>query len=58
MALVARHAEFHSVAGAVGTLINQHHYHQADAALAAGTPFAQATSEVVLCLSSAKRLGF
>jgi hypothetical protein len=42
----------------VGGLINARHYPKAEAALAAGTPFANCTNEVVLCLSAAKRLGF
>lgn len=56
--LLARHAEFHRSAGAVGTLINGRRYGEAEAALATGTPFARATTEVVRCLSAAKRLGF
>jgi methyl-accepting chemotaxis protein len=56
--LIGRHKRFHSVAGGVAELINQRHYRQAEDALAPGTPFSAATSEVVLALSSAKRLGF
>jgi|GEM_PF-534159 len=58
VALLARHADFHQTAGAVGRLVNDRRYAEAEAALTAGTPFAQATSAVVLCLSAAKRLGF
>jgi len=56
--LVGKHAHFHKVAGQVGELINQGRFSQAEDALAPGTPFSSATSEVVLVLSSAKRLGF
>lgn len=58
VALLARHAEFHIEAGLVGRLINEQRYPQAEVALTAGTPFANCTNEVVLCLSAAKRLGF
>ena len=44
--------------GQVGTLVNEGRYEQAEDALAPGTPFSNATSDVVLVLSSAKRLGF
>ena len=56
--LIARHKHFHQVAGGVAEKINQRQYREAEEALAPGTPFSQATSEVVLVLSSAKRLGF
>ncbi|MEZ5703208.1 MAG: methyl-accepting chemotaxis protein [Burkholderiaceae bacterium] len=56
--LVARHREFHQVAGDVGTLVNQRSYRAAEEALAPNTPFSSATSKVVLVLSTAKRLGF
>jgi len=56
--LIERHKRFHAVAGGVGELINHHKYREAEDALAPGTPFSTATSEVVLVLSSAKRLGF
>ena len=56
--LIGRHKRFHSVAGGVAEMINHRRYRQAEEALAPGTPFSQATSEVVLTLSSAKRLGF
>jgi len=56
--LVGRHAHFHRVAGQVGELINQRRMREAEDALAPGTAFAKATSEVVSTLSSAKRLGF
>jgi methyl-accepting chemotaxis protein len=57
-ALVNNHAHFHQVAGQVGQLINEGRFEQAEDALAPNTPFTQATSEVVLVLSAAKRLGF
>jgi methyl-accepting chemotaxis protein len=57
-ALVDRHAKFHRTAAAIGTLINDKRFEQADDALAPGTPFAQATADVVAALSSAKRIGF
>ena len=57
-ALVGRHAHFHQVAGQVGELINQGQYAQAEDALAPGTPFSSATSDVVQVLSAVKRLGF
>ena len=56
--LIERHKRFHQVAGGVAEKINLRHYREAEDALAPGTPFSQATSEVVLALSSAKRLGF
>jgi len=46
------------VAGGLAELVNQRHYRQVEDALAPGTPFSVATSDVVLALSSAKRLGF
>ena len=46
------------VAGGVAEQINRRQYREAEEALAPGTPFSQATSQVVLTLSSAKRLGF
>ncbi|MBL8387619.1 MAG: CZB domain-containing protein [Hydrogenophaga sp.] len=56
--LIERHKRFHSVAGGVGELINRRAYREAEDALAPGTSFATATSDVVMVLSSAKRLGF
>ncbi len=56
--LVQKHAGFHQVAGGVGELINQRRFEQAEDALAPGTPFTTATSEVVAVLSGIKRLGF
>jgi methyl-accepting chemotaxis protein len=57
-ALVDRHARFHRAAAAVGRLINDKRLDQADDALAPGTPFCQATTDVVATLSQAKRAGF
>lgn len=57
-ALVSHHTHFHQVAGQVGQLINEGRYHQAEDALAPGTPFSEATSAVVQVLSAAKRMGF
>lgn len=57
-ALVSHHARFHQVAGQVGQLINARRYEQAVDALAPNTPFTTATGDVVMVLSSAKRLGF
>ncbi len=56
--LIERHKRFHQVAGGVAEQINRRQYREAEDALAPGTPFAAATSAVVLTLSSAKRLGF
>ncbi|MBC3880235.1 CZB domain-containing protein [Undibacterium sp. LX40W] len=56
--LVEKHARFHRVAGQVGELINSKKFSEAEEALAHGTVFSTATSEVVLVLSSVKRLGF
>ena len=56
--LIGRHKHFHTVAGQVGELINRRSYREAEDALAPGTRFSTATSEVVMVLSSAKRLGF
>ena len=58
MELVGKHAHFHRVAGQVGDLINQRQFLQAEEALAPGTPFSRATSDVVMVLSAAKRRGF
>ena len=57
-ALLGKHAHFHKVAAQVGELINQDQYEQAEDALAPQMPFSNATSDVVLLLSTAKRLGF
>jgi methyl-accepting chemotaxis protein len=57
-ALVNNHAHFHQVAGQVGQMINDGRYGQAEDALAPNTPFSIATSDVVMVLSAAKRLGF
>jgi methyl-accepting chemotaxis protein len=57
-ALVGNHAHFHSVAGRVGALINEGRFEQAIDALAPNTEFSHATSDVVMVLSAAKRLGF
>ncbi|MDP2677855.1 MAG: methyl-accepting chemotaxis protein [Rhodoferax sp.] len=57
-ALVSNHTRFHQVAGQVGQLINDKRYEQAIDALAPNTPFTTATSDVVMVLSAAKRLGF
>jgi methyl-accepting chemotaxis protein len=56
--LIERHKLFHRVAGQVGEMVNQKHYLQAEEAMAPGTPFAQATRDVVQVLSVAKRMGF
>jgi len=56
--LIERHKHFHRVAGEVGSMVNQRRYRQAEDAIAPGSPFAEATSAVVLTLSTAKRLGF
>jgi len=56
--LQLKHEHFHQVASQVGELINARQYIQAEDALTSGTPFSKATSEVVLVLSTAKRLGF
>ncbi len=56
--LVNNHAHFHQVAGQVGQLINDGHLEQAVDALAPNTPFSNATTDVVMVLSAAKRLGF
>ena len=57
-ALVGRHAGFHRDAAAVGKLINERRFEAAEDALAPGTPFSNATAEVVAALSNAKRQGF
>ena len=56
--LIERHKRFHQVAGQVGELVNRRAYREATDALAPGTPFSNATTDVVMVLSSAKRLGF
>jgi methyl-accepting chemotaxis protein len=57
-ALVNNHARFHKVAGEVGQLINAGRNEEAEDALAPNTEFTNATSDVVMVLSAAKRLGF
>jgi methyl-accepting chemotaxis protein len=57
-ALVSNHARFHKVAGEVGQLINAGRNEAAEDALAPNTEFTSATSDVVMVLSAAKRLGF
>lgn len=56
--LLEKHARFHRVAGQVGELINDGKYDKAEDALAHGTAFSTATSEVVFVLSGVKRMGF
>lgn len=56
--LIERHKTFHRVAGEVGSLVNARRYRDAENAISPDTPFADATSAVVLTLSTAKRLGF
>ncbi|MBR7745589.1 methyl-accepting chemotaxis protein [Undibacterium baiyunense] len=56
--LLEKHARFHRIAGQVGELINDNQLEKAEDALAHGTAFSTATSEVVLILSGVKRLGF
>ncbi|HEX5786131.1 MAG TPA: methyl-accepting chemotaxis protein [Burkholderiaceae bacterium] len=56
--LIERHKVFHHVAGQVGEMINQKRFFAAETAMAPGTPFAQATRDVVQVLSVAKRMGF
>jgi len=43
---LTKHAAFHCEAGKVATAINQQRYAEATAMLGAGTPYAQASSEV------------
>ncbi len=57
-ALISNHAHFHKVAGEVAQLINAGRNEEAEDALAPDTPFTTATSDVVMVLSAAKRLGF
>lgn len=57
-ALVNNHAHFHQVAGQIGQLINDGRYTQAEDALAPNSAFTTATSDVVMVLSAAKRMGF
>ena len=57
-ALIDKHAHFHKVAAQVGELINLEKYEKAEDALAPQMPFYEATRDVVLVLSTAKRLGF
>lgn len=56
--LLARHRTFHEMAGSVGEMINGQRYREAEDALTPGTPFTDATREVVRVLSTVKRLGF
>lgn len=55
---IERHKRFHRMAGNAAKRVNQRYHRQAEEDLANGTPFLQATSEGVLTLSSAKRLGY
>jgi methyl-accepting chemotaxis protein len=57
-ALVSNHARFHKVAGEVAQLINAGRNTEAEDALAPNTEFTSATSDLVMVLSAAKRLGF
>ena len=56
--LISRHAAFHATAGQVAQLINDGQREAAADALAPNSAFSNATSEVALVLSSAKRRGF
>jgi methyl-accepting chemotaxis protein len=58
VSLVAQHANFHRSAADVGRLINDRKFEQAEDALAPGTPFSNATTDVVAELANAKRSGF
>lgn len=54
-ACVAKHATFHSVAGKVAAEINKGNYSEAEAMLAAGTDYANASSDVRLAILHLKQ---
>ncbi|USI72540.1 CZB domain-containing protein [Sphingomonas morindae] len=51
-----RHRAFHREAGAVAALINAGRFAEAEAALGNGTPYANASTEVVTALGALRRL--
>ena len=52
---LSAHASFHREAGRVAHLINQQHYDQAAAALAAGTPYISASSLTGVAINKLKK---
>ena len=56
--LLSQHRDFHQVAGGVAVMINARRFSDAEDALAPGTPFSNATRNVVHVLSTVKRVGF
>lgn len=56
--LLSLHRNFHQVAGDVAEMINEQRFIDAEDALAPGTPFSDATRNVVHVLSAVKRIGF
>jgi len=56
--LLSQHRDFHQVAGGVAAMINERRFTDAEDALAPGTPFSDATRNVVRVLSTVKRVGF
>ncbi|HET6787093.1 MAG TPA: CZB domain-containing protein, partial [Aquabacterium sp.] len=55
VSLVQRHATFHEAAGAVARKINAGAYQEAERLIGAGSPFAEASTEVGMALTQAKR---
>ncbi|WP_247664197.1 methyl-accepting chemotaxis protein [Ideonella alba] len=53
--LLAKHAEFHQVAGGVAKQINQGRYAEAERLIGSGSAFAQVSTEVATILTKAKR---
>ena len=56
VALVAKHKIFHAEAGKVAALINGKKYVEAEAALAAGTPFASASTDTGVAIGRVKKV--
>jgi hypothetical protein len=54
-ACVRKHAAFHTEASKVASTINRRNYAEAEKMLAAGTPYAQASNEVVFAIGALKR---
>lgn len=54
---VARHAMFHMEAGKVARTINEMKFTEAEAMLAANTPFNTASSNVIVAISALKKEG-
>jgi hypothetical protein len=54
-ACIAKHAEFHRCAGTVAKAINDGKFTEAEAMLAAGTPYTEASSAVAVAIMALRR---